>query len=406
MSESVPVLADVTNPEGETAQVGFVLRQPGLSMIASGDADLIRYEFEGPEMSIGEMTISGPEVPEAFAMDMDFTATGLSGYAEIGSGEMRAFDSVTNIDAMAMLIDFADPTGEEGRVEVRFELQDMMQATNGQIGQLELDMSAAEMIESGLRQTGTATYGPVQYTIAADTPDGAFQIAASAASGTLDMAFDENGINYGGTNLDATMTLSGDMIPFPPLTFSMAESGGRFAIPLVPSDESQGIELVMRLVDLKVDDMLWGMIDPTGVLSRDPATVVLDLSGMVTLTEDFTDPEYVEKPESPPGQIDALNVNELTVSIAGAELTGDGAFTFDNSTPMPTPSGTANLALTGANALMDSLVSMGLLPEDQAMGARMMLGLFARPGDGEDSLVSTIEVKEDGSILANGQRIK
>jgi hypothetical protein len=50
---------------------------------------------------------------------------------------------------------------------------------------------------------------------------------------------------------------------------------------------------------------------------------------------------------------------------------------------------------------------MGLLPEDQAMGARMMMGMFARPGDGEDTLVSKIEVDgASGSISANGQRLK
>ena len=65
-----------------------------------------------------------------------------------------------------------------------------------------------------------------------------------------------------------------------------------------------------------------------------------------------------------------------------------------------------NLALSGGNTLLDTLVGMGLLPEEQAMGARLMSGLFARPGDGPDTLVSTIEMKEDGSILANGQRIK
>ena len=70
------------------------------------------------------------------------------------------------------------------------------------------------------------------------------------------------------------------------------------------------------------------------------------------------------------------------------------------------PAGTVNLKLVGGNTLLDTLVGMGLIPEDQAMGARMMTGMFARPGDGEDTLVSTIEMKEDGSILANGQRIK
>jgi hypothetical protein len=49
---------------------------------------------------------------------------------------------------------------------------------------------------------------------------------------------------------------------------------------------------------------------------------------------------------------------------------------------------------------------MGLVPEDQAMAARMMLGLFARPGDGPDTLTSKIEVKGDGAILANGQRLQ
>ena len=70
------------------------------------------------------------------------------------------------------------------------------------------------------------------------------------------------------------------------------------------------------------------------------------------------------------------------------------------------PSGVMNMMLTGGNGLLDTLVGMGLVPEEQAMGARMMMGLFAQPGDGPDTLVSTIEMKEDGSVLANGQRIR
>ena len=96
----------------------------------------------------------------------------------------------------------------------------------------------------------------------------------------------------------------------------------------------------------------------------------------------------------------------IQLSLAGAELTGDGEFTFNNEMGFPLPSGVANVMLTGGNTLMDTLGGMGLLPQEQAMGARMMMGMFARPGDGPDTLVSTIEMKEDGSILANGQRIK
>ena len=107
-----------------------------------------------------------------------------------------------------------------------------------------------------------------------------------------------------------------------------------------------------------------------------------------------------------PGTLEEVKVNALQLTLAGAELTGDGEFVFDNSIGIPMPSGIANFMLVGGNGLLDKLVGMGFVPDEQAMGARMMMGLFARPGDGPDTLVSTIEVNEDGSVLANGQRIK
>ena len=40
------------------------------------------------------------------------------------------------------------------------------------------------------------------------------------------------------------------------------------------------------------------------------------------------------------------------------------------------------------------------------MGARMMMSMFAVPGQGEDELTSKIEVTGDGQVKANGQRLK
>jgi hypothetical protein len=62
--------------------------------------------------------------------------------------------------------------------------------------------------------------------------------------------------------------------------------------------------------------------------------------------------------------------------------------------------------LEGANGLIDNLIKMGLVSDSDAMGARMMMGMFGVPGEGEDTLTSEIKVSEDGQILANGQRIK
>ena len=73
---------------------------------------------------------------------------------------------------------------------------------------------------------------------------------------------------------------------------------------------------------------------------------------------------------------------------------------------MPKPVGAVDLSLSGGNGLLDKLIAMGLFPQEQAMGVRMMMGLFAVPGDAPDTLNSKIEFTQDGQILANGQRIK
>jgi hypothetical protein len=178
-------------------------------------------------------------------------------------------------------------------------------------------------------------------------------------------------------------------------------------MPIGVSEESGDVGLGLRLVGLSISDDIWSMFDPMGALPRDPATLILDIAGRANWLVDVFDPALAdEQMMEPPGEVQSVTLNELRLSAVGALLTGTGAFEFDNSGPVPQPAGTVNLRLEGANALIDRLVQMGMLPEDQAMGARMMLGLFARPGDGPDTLVSEITVQPDGAVLANGQRIR
>lgn len=71
----------------------------------------------------------------------------------------------------------------------------------------------------------------------------------------------------------------------------------------------------------------------------------------------------------------------------------------------PRPEGQLNLAINGVNGLIDTLVQMGLVPEQEVMTAQMMMGAFTRPV-GDDMLETTIEINSEGQILANGQRIQ
>lgn len=154
------------------------------------------------------------------------------------------------------------------------------------------------------------------------------------------------------------------------------------------------------------------MFDPQGLLPHDPASLVLDMTGTATLLFDAVDPAQAEAMAAAemPAQVNSADLNNLRIAFGGAEITGSGAFTFDNSDlttfpGVPRPAGAVDLQLNGVNGLIDGLVALGLLPEDQVMGARMMLGAFTTPV-GDDQLTSRIEVTEDGQLLANGQRLQ
>ena len=400
----IPITMKGTSANGEKFDMVMSMTQTGTSTIVSGIPEEIRYEFKSDRFALESIRFNEPAEAAELDMDVAFSLIGLSGVMELAGGTIRDYTAQFAFDAIEGKISGA-PEGE-GAFDVFFFGKDMTADYEGRIAKQELLGSLAETIKSGTRTTGKATHGELTYRIVGESPEGSFEGVAAIASGTLDFKMDENGLDYGGTSNDMTLSVGGSSLPMPPMTFKIAESGGRFAMPVVPSEDEQGFALRLNLVGLELDQMLWGMFDPAGQIPRDPATLVIDLDGDVVLEEDIFDPKVAEEMMGPPGQLNALNLKEVKLSLGGADLTGDGAFAFNNESVMPVPSGVVNLMLTGGNGLLDTLVNMGLLPEEQAMGARMMMGLFARPGDGEDTLVSTIEVKEDGSVLANGQRIK
>ncbi|MCG7495155.1 DUF2125 domain-containing protein [Thalassobius sp. Cn5-15] len=231
----------------------------------------------------------------------------------------------------------------------------------------------------------------------------------SSASGEFTMSFDAETFRLGTKSSDAKATAKSDDLPFP-VSYSMGETLFDLVVPLAMDDAEQNVKLAVTLADFTMDDALWNLFDRDAQLQRDPATVSFDITGKVKVLADLFDKETLTE-DVAPGELSEVTLNNLTVRAAGAELTGAGAFTFDNSDlvtfgGMPRPEGAIDLALTGANKLLDTLVAMNLVGQDDVMGARMMMGMFAVPGEGEDSLKSTIEVNSEGHVLANGMRLQ
>ena len=258
-------------------------------------------------------------------------------------------------------------------------------------------------MDGSFRQDGSA------FQMTAVEDDQPINIEMTAGSSEVDVAFSGDGIEYVGDGSDIAINLAGGDIPFP-VAFTLEEMGYEFAMPLAASEDEQDFALGLTFGGLSVPEMLWNIFDPSAILPRDPATVSFTLDGKTRIFTDLMDPS-IEDSEEFPGELTALTLSDFVVEVAGAELTGEGDFTFDNSDlesfdGMPRPLGAAEFRLLGGNGLLDKLIQMGFVGEDDAMGARMMMGLFATPGPAEDELNSRIEVNEQGHVLANGQRIK
>lgn len=389
----------------------IIARQPGMVTIASREDATTRYDYVGPEVqvSLSQFTVDG----EPLDFDLNMTLAGLKGAYSLIEGAPRLYDSNLTVETVSVSgrgVDIDDPAAA---FDFSANVADLGSQTSGTVVGLMGFSDMSSMMAEGFTTEWNVTHGAAEYTVAGADQASRFNLKTTSESGAFDGSISPDGLTYGGGNTALNVAVSGSDIPFPQLTFSMAESEGRLTMPVAPGEETSDFGLLMRLVDLEISEAVWSMFDPTGQLPRDPATLVLDLAGQARWLVDVFDPEAAENmsPGQIPGEFESLTLNALQLMIGGAELTGDGAFDIDNApggpfAPAPTPSGAINLQLTGGNTLLDTLVNMGLLPQEQAMGARMMLGLFARPGEGPDTLVSTIEVGKDGSVSANGQRIR
>lgn len=394
-----------TRAEDEVFVMPMTLRHEDLVMIATGDPDAISYTYDARSVEVTSGAVTVNDAPYDLEVTMGFDT--LSGRYDVIEGDPQSFASVFDAGAVAMSLSIDDPN-EATRADIAFAMQGLASASNGTLSPFVQGDHMEMLLRDGAYSEGSARFGSQSFRMDATGDGNEVKLESSSETGSLDFRMDGEGLRYSGGNTGVAMSLlPGPMAP--PISLTIAETEGAVHMPLLSGEETQEFALQMKLGGVEVPEALWSMIDLTGVLPRDPAQVELDISGTGQLGFDLLDPEAMEQIESgnfTPGELETVTLNALRLSVAGADVEGSGEVAVNNSGPMPVPSGTVDLRLTGINALIDNLVTIGIVPEEQAMGARMMLGLFARAGETEDELLSTIELREDGSVLANGQRIR
>lgn len=396
----MPITLNNKAQSGETVDMAMKVSQTGMTMIVSGTPQDMAYDLNAPDLRVGvdSMTVDGAAVP----LTVNIALTGTTGSYKVTDGPIRSIVSDTKASGLTFDVAATDPKGT-GQFSAKGNLVDIVGSSSAQIPQ-GIDMSnMAAALAAGFDAKGGFTIGSGNYNVDFKEAEKSMTANVESGGGNVNFALSQAGLVYGGGGKQAKIDIVSSDLPVP-IDVSYAETAFNFAMPVSKGDTAQPVAMLVKIVDLSLSDTIWGLVDGGGKLPHDPATVILDVTGMAKLLVDIMDPAQAEAAAAP-GEVEQVTLNQLLVKAVGAELTGKGAVNIDNSAGVPKPVGAVDLQLTGGNALIDKIVAMGLIPEDQAAGARMMLGLFAVP-TGDDVLTSKIEFKEDGGIYANGQRLQ
>mgnify|MGYP005987784835 CR=1 FL=1 len=284
-----------------------------------------------------------------------------------------------------------------------------------------LQLNADFMAQSGdqdapLDYLKTLT-GQAQYTIGnltAETTAGTaaqmMHILAESQETTLIATIADGSFNYSGSVGQTEVALDGSAIPFPNIDFGIEKTTIGLTMPFVQSDAPAAFGTKLAIENLRLPDIAWMMLDPAGQMPHDPATLKLDISGDMILDVDLFNPQSMMNLDAGDLPVFPQNftLNELFLSVAGATLSGTGAATVVApeklaGAQLPFQTGQATLALTGGTALINTLEQSGLVPPQMSATAKMMLTIFARPGEDDDSYISDIELSEQGALTVNGQ---
>jgi len=410
---AIPISISAT-PEGDapvTMMLGY--GTDAMETVVSGEPGNMTYAFVANQltMSLIDLAIDGKEISREDArFDLVFDDVTGKIVADTRDGVQIVQD--TRAGSASYDLAFTNPDGGEAMI-----LAGAMEAFAA-----ESDSTLPEGFDSsdpqslaagGFAADGSVSYEDGQSQFAFTEDNGTTAGTTGSASVALDFSMDDTALSYSLGATGQTVSMSGPEMPVP-LDFKMAETALNLTAPIAEADTPQDMAMGVALRGFELSDVIWNIIDPETILPRDAATIALDLTGKVTPGVNLFDPEAmarVEETRVVPGELNALTLNDLTVELAGATMGGTGSFTFDNEDMetfggFPRPTGSVELTFDGVNALIDKLISMGLVTEEDAMGARMMMSMFAVPGDGEDSLKSSLTINEQGHVLANGMRIQ
>lgn len=403
-----------SDPKGAATDLGFDVSMPGAKITASGTPDAVRYATDAPVLDL-TLTSLNSVLVAAIPISAEAHLAGLQANYGIGAGADTGKEQKLDEEFSVKTVNFAmkgkDPKGGSD-YDVSTSLADLAGkfALVVPAGVDTRDMAAA--LEKGFSLDGSFGFGAATFDVHANEAGKLTQITGTTGSADLGLAMNADLIDYSTDTRAVSFKVISPDIPLADASFSYAAAGFRMVMPVAVSDTPADFSLRFNLTDVAPSEAIWALIDPGKALSHDPATVTVDTKGKVTLTRSLVaDASSLEAGQTDaPGKLNALDLDQFQVKAAGADVTAKGSFTFDNSDMttyqgIPAPTGKIDIKALGVNALIDTLVKMGLVPQEQAIQGRIMLAMFANTATNTDEMTSTLEFK-DKHFFANGQQLQ
>lgn len=393
--------------KADANRIVVLLKMAGAQTVVSGVPGDMLYTTTADRytISIDEAIEDGDEIPVEFTLNLNNISSKQSMITADGLLRMAGDFAADSLDMLMAVED------DGSTVDVSGQATGILMNASVAVPE---DMDAANADRAfldGMSVEFTSSVGTSAFLAFVDEGMGPMNVTSTSTNGTLSMMIDKDVMTFDGGAQNMALAMSGGTLPFP-VNVGLASYGYSFGMPMSKTEEPAPFNLSVNLTELAINDDVWMMADPAGVLPHDPMTFQATLSGTGKLYYDLADPAQADAADAAevPGELNSLTLENLLVVALGATITGAGSFIFDNTDlvsfdGMPAPEGSVTFDAIGLNGLLDKLGTMGLIPEDQLMGGRMMMGMFANVV-GDDHLTSKVEVTEEGSVFINGMQIK
>lgn len=406
------VSGSFTDARGETARLDATLRLDRAGIVASGTPDeLVQI------LTAERITLEGLSVAGAGGVVSPGTATGhlsqvKTRYVSMPSGPDRMSVAGSASAKQARLAVRAENPADGARIALDVALDDLAWRFDNMLAAVPED---GNPLRAGVRVALDVTYSTALSRIEADSAAGGgrMRVETQSGAGAVSVGLDAGTLRYAATAGAVGYALAAPDLPFDALTAEIGTAEVKLQLPLGPVGGTGDFSLGIGLRDVVPGPEVWTLIDPLGGLDRGPGRLELALSGRLRILGDMLAQAAPGMAgalagASPPAELAALTLERLALTAAGAGVTGNGALDFPPGAPelatgVRAAEGQLRFTFTGADALLEKLGKLGIVPENQVMGLRMMLAMFTVPGPEPESMVVELAFTPEGRILANGE---